>query len=118
MTTCQYNPYREGNATECQDPTPYGDSRMGYEKNPLIYFDAQFKVIQETLYPNSAFYILDAAQPAMMQFSYQLNLERLIKPQPSKAYPLPDAGMSGLGVTSEKELFLAFGNQLYIADLP
>lgn len=118
MTTCQYNPYREGNATECQDPTPYGDSRIGYEKNPLVYFDAQFRVIQETLYPNSAFYILDTAQKAIMQFSYQLNLERLIKPQPSKTYPLPGTGMSGTGITSEKELFLAFGNQLYIANLP
>lgn len=118
MTTCQYNPYREGNATECQDPTPYGDSRIGYEKNPLVYFNSQFRVIQETQYPNSAFYILDSSQQAIMQFSYQLNLEKLIKPQPSKTYPLPDTAMSGLGITSEKELFLAYGNQLYIADLP
>jgi len=118
ITTCQYNAYREGNAIECQDPNPFGDSRIGYEKNPLVYFDSKFRVIQETQYPNSAFYILDSAQQAILQFSYQLNLEKLIKPQPSKTYPLPDTEMSGLGVTNEKELFLAYGNQLYIADLP
>jgi hypothetical protein len=118
MTTCQYNPYRDGNATECQDPTTYGDSRIGYEKNPLIYFDAQFRVIQETTYPNSAFYILDAVQRAVLQYSYQLNLERMLKPQPSKTYPLPETEMTGVGVSAEKELFLAFGNQLYVGDLP
>lgn len=118
MTTCQYNPYREGNATECQDPTAYGDSRIGYEKNPLIYFDTQFRVIQETTYPNSAFYILDSQQRAVLQYSYQLNLEKMLKPQPSKTYPLPEAEMTGVGVSAEKELFLAFGNQLYVGDLP
>jgi hypothetical protein len=118
MTTCQYNPYREGNATECQDPTAYGDSRIGYEKNPLVYFDSQFRVIQETTYPNSAFYILDAAERAVLQYSYQLNLERMLKPQPSKTYPLPETEMSGVGVSTEKELFLAFGNQLYVGELP
>lgn len=118
MTTCQYNPYREGNATECQDPTAYGDSRIGYEKNPLVYFDSQFRVIQETTYPNSAFYILDAAKRAVLQYSYQLNLERMLKPQPSKTYPLPETEMTGVGVSTEKELFLAFGNQLYVGELP
>ena len=118
MTTCQYNAYRDGNATECSDPTAYSDSRIGYEKNPLVYFDSQFRVIQETTYPNSAFYILDAARGAVLQYSYQLNLERTLKPQPSKTYPLPDAAMTGLGVSTEKEIFLAFGNQLYVGDLP
>ncbi|MHB8808267.1 MAG: hypothetical protein ACYC59_11920 [Anaerolineaceae bacterium] len=118
MTTCQYNSYREGNATECLDPTAYGDSRIGYEKNPLIYFDTQFRVIQETTYPNSAFYILDAKQRAVLQYSYQLNLERMLKPQPSKTYPLPETEMTGVGISTEKELFLAFGNQLYVGNLP
>lgn len=118
MTTCQYNDYREGNATECKEPTAYSDSRIGYEKSPLVYFDSQFRIIQETTYPNSAFYILDAAQGAVLQYSYQLNLERTFKPQPSKTYPLPDAAMTGLGVSTEKEIFLAFGNQLYVGDLP
>jgi type II secretory pathway pseudopilin PulG len=118
MTTCQYNAYRDGNPTECQDPTPYSDSRVGYEKNPLIYFDAQFKGIQETTYPTSAFYILDAANRAVLQYSYQLNLERTLKPQPSKTYPLPETDMTGVGISTTKELFLAFGNQLYVGGLP
>jgi hypothetical protein len=118
MTTCQYNAYRQGNPTECLDPAPYGDSRIGYEKNPLVYFDTDFSVIQETFYPNAAFYILDSASSAVMQFSSQLNLERLLKPQPSKTYPLPDKAMTGLGVTTDKEIFLAYGNQLYVGEMP
>ncbi|HAF61666.1 MAG TPA: hypothetical protein DCK95_05010 [Anaerolineaceae bacterium] len=118
MTTCQYNAYRAENATECQDPAPYGDSRIGYEKNPLVYFDSSFRVIQETLYPSSAFYILDNNNRAVLQFSYQLNLEKMLKPQPSRTYPLPETDMTGLGVTTEKEIFLAFGNQLYVSELP
>ncbi len=118
MTTCQYDAYREGNATECEEPTPYSDSRVGYEKSPLVYFDSQFRIIQETTYPNSAFYILDAGQGAILQYSYQLNLERTLKPQPSKTYPLPETAMTGLGVSTENEVFLAFGNQLYVGDLP
>jgi len=118
MTTCQYNAYRQGNPTECLDPAPYGDSRIGYEKNPLVYFNTEFSVIQETFYPNAAFYILDSASSAVMQFSSQLNLERLLKPQPSKTYPLPDQAMTGLGVTTDKEIFLAYGNQLYVGEMP
>ena len=118
MTTCQYNPYREGNATECQDPTSYSDGRVGYEKNPLVYFNAKFTEIEETTYPNAAFYILDAANRTVLQYSYQLNLERTLKPQPSKTYPLPETEMTGMGVSTDKDLFLAFGNQLYVAELP
>ncbi|HEY60448.1 MAG TPA: hypothetical protein G4N92_07185 [Anaerolineae bacterium] len=118
MTLCQFNPYRETKRTECQDPAPYSDSRVSYDKKPLVYMDACFVGMQDMRYPNASLYILDAANNAVMQFSYQLNMERVLKPQPSRNYPIPDSSPTGFGISVDKEIFLAYGNQILIAALP
>ena len=118
MTICQYNAYKENDVTECQDPAPYSDNRPGHEKNPLIYIGASFVDMQNMRYPDASLYILDAANQAIMQFSYQLNLEHVMKPQPSRIYPLPDSSPTAFGVSLNKEIFLAYDNQLFVTVLP
>ena len=117
MSQCKYSALKDVKLTECQDPAPYNDSRVGREKKPWIFMDSRFILMQQTTLPNAAIYILDAGNRSISQFSYQLNLEKVLKPQISREYPLPDRDPTGFGVTSDMELFLAYNNQLFIAPL-
>ena len=115
MTFCQYSTDVE--STECQDPFPYGDNRAGREKDPWIFMDSNFELMQQTKLPNAAIYILDSANRSINKFSYQLNLENVIRAQVNQEYPIPDINPTGFGITSDMEVFLAFENKLFIAPL-
>ena len=117
MTLCRYSAYKDVKLTECQDPAPYSDSRVGRERKPWIFLDSQLHMMQQTNMPNAALYVLDIQNRSINQFSYQLNLERVFKPQINRNFPLPDLAPSGFGITSDMEVFLSFNNQLYIAPL-
>ena len=118
MTTCRYGPDKEVRKTECQDPTPYTDNRVGREdKKPWIFPDTEFAMLQATRLPDASIYMLDAANTSLYQFSYQLNLEHVMRPQYNRNYPLPNTKPSGFGISPDLELFLAFDNQLFIAPL-
>ena len=118
MTTCRYSSEKEVRLTECEDPAPYGDNRVGrQDKRPWIFTDTAFRMLQATRLPNSSIYILDALNTSIYQFSYQLNLERVLRPQYNQNYPLPEIQPSGFGISQEMEIFLAFGNKLFIAPL-
>jgi hypothetical protein len=116
MTTCRYGPDKAVRLTECQDPSPFTDNRVGREdKKPWIFTDAEFVALQAVRVPDSSIYILDARNTSLYQFSYQLNLEHVLRPQYNRSYPLPDSEPSGFGVSQDKDLFLAFDNKLFIA---
>jgi len=117
MSLCRYSALKDVKLTECQDPAPFSDSRAGREKKPWIFMDTRFEMLQQTRSPNTALYILDSANRSINQFSMQLNLERVLKAQTNRNYPIPDVDPSGFGVTADMEIFLAFGNQLFIAPL-
>ncbi len=118
VTTCRYGPDKEVRKTECQEPAPYTDNRVGREdKNPWIFPDTEFVMLQATRLPDASIYMLDAANTSLYQFSYQLNLEHVMRPQYNRNYPLPDTKPSGFGISPDLELFLAFDNQLFIAPL-
>lgn len=118
MTTCQYGENKALKKTACKDPAPYTDARLGHEKSPWIFMDSHFISMQATHLPNSAIYILDDANRAVFQMSYQLNLEATLKIAPSRAYPAPARAPTAFGVSTTQYLFLAFDNQLYFANLP
>ncbi|MDK2982041.1 MAG: hypothetical protein PWQ55_2388 [Chloroflexota bacterium] len=117
MSLCVYSPLKDVKLTECQDPAPYSDSRAGREKNPWIFMDSRFDLMQQTVLPNAAIYILDSQNGSIDQFSFQLNLERVWRPQTNRNYPLPDKAPTGFGISPDMEVFLAYDNQLYIAPL-
>jgi hypothetical protein len=117
MSLCKYSALKDVKLTECQDPAPYNDSRVGREKKPWIFMDSRFELMQQTKLPNAAIYILDAGNRSINQFSYQLNLEKVLKPQINREYPVPDSDPTGFGVTTDLEVFLAYNNQLFIAPL-
>jgi hypothetical protein len=118
MTACRYGPDKEVRKTECQDPAPFTDNRVGREdKKPWIFPDAEFLMLQATRLPDASIYMLDAASTSLYQFSYQLNLEHVMRPLYNRSYPLPETKPSGFGISPDLELFLAFDNQLFIAPL-
>jgi hypothetical protein len=118
MTICRYSEEKEVRLTECQDPSPYTDNRLGRkDKKPWIFPDATFSLAQGTRLPNASIFILDGTGQSIYQFSYQLNLEKVLRPLHNKNLPLPQSMASGFGISPEADIFLAFGNQLFIAPL-
>jgi len=118
MTLCQYSPLKDVKLTECQDPAPFTDNRVGIENSkPWIFMGTHFIGMQQTRLPNTSLYVLDDISSALYQFSYHLNLERTLKPQKNRNYPMPTSKPTGFGITPDQEVFLAFGNQLYIAPM-
>jgi hypothetical protein len=118
MTTCRYSPDKVVRLTACQDPSPYTDNRVGRtDKKPWIFVDSLFVSLQAARVPTSSIYVLDARNTTLYQFSYQLNLEHVLRPQYNRSYPLPESEPTGFGVSTDKDLFLAFGNKLFIAPL-
>ena len=117
MTLCQYSALKDVKLTECQDPAAYSDNRAGREKKPWIFLDSRFEMLQQTVLSNAAIYILDSENKSIDQFSFQLNLEKVWRPQANRNYPLPDMAPTGFGISSDMEVFLAYQNQLFIAPL-
>jgi hypothetical protein len=72
---------------------------------------------QATRLPNASIFLLDSVGQSIYQFSYQLNLERVLRALYNKSYPVPATAPSGFGITPESDIFLAFDNRLFIAPL-
>jgi len=118
MTLCQYSPLKDVKLTECKDPAPFTDNRVGIENSkPWIFMGTHFIDMQQTQLPNASLYLLDEISSTLYQFSYQLNLERTLKPQANRNYPMPTSNPSGFGISPDQEVFLAYDNQLFIAPL-
>jgi len=118
MTLCRYNPPEEVKLTECEDPAPFTDNRVGAENTkPWIFMGTHFVGMQQARVPNASLFLLDDVSSTLYQFSYHLNLERTLKPQTNRNYPMPTSAPSGFGITPDQEVFLAYGNQLFIAPM-
>jgi hypothetical protein len=118
MIQCRYSADKKVRLTECLDPSPYTDNRVGRpDKKPWIFTDAVFGMAQATQLPNASIFLLNKANQSIYQFSFQLNLERVLRAQYNKNYPIPSSPPSGFGITPEADIFLAFDNRLFIAPL-
>ncbi|MDO9545796.1 MAG: hypothetical protein Q7J07_03485 [Pelolinea sp.] len=118
MTICQYSLLKDVKLTECEDPAPFTDNRVGSgNKKPWIFMGTNFLGLEQTRFSNASLYLLDGVSSTLYQFSYQLNLERTLKPQANRNYPMPTNPPSGFGITPDKEVFIAYGNQLFIAPM-
>jgi hypothetical protein len=118
MTLCQYSSLKDVKLTECKDPAPFTDNRVGSEnKKPWIFMGTHFIGMDQTKISNASLYLLDDISSTLYQFSFQLNLERTLKPQTNRNYPMPLIHPTGFGITPDKELFIAFENQLFFAPM-
>lgn len=118
MIQCRYSADKNVRLTECQVPSRFSDNRVGRsEKKPPVFGDANFLLLNATRLPNASIFILDSMGNSVYQFSYQLNLERILRAQENKNFPMPSIAPTGFGITPESDIFLAFKNKLFIAPL-
>jgi hypothetical protein len=117
MTTCTFRAYSQAE-TKCIDPAIYGDIRPGKPGELAVFSEAKFTELRSTTAPDASLYILDENNPSIYHFSLRLNLQRILKPEVIEGYPKPKVPLSAFEITTNRLLLMAFGNQLYYAQLP
>jgi hypothetical protein len=117
VTTCMSGMYDTYQA-RCQDPAAYGDLRPGREGQTLTFMDTQFNNILTTSPPDPSLFLLDVSTPSIYHFSLQLNLDRIVQPSKQIESSMPDSPATSFTISPSRILFLAYGNQVYYANLP
>jgi len=117
ITMCTSGMY-ENFQTRCEDPASYGDLRPGREGQTLTFMDAKFSSILTTLPPDPSLFLLDENAPSIYHFSLQLNLDREIQPSTQVEYTTPNPPATTFTISPSRILFLAYGDQVYYANLP
>jgi hypothetical protein len=118
MTVCQSSGFAFA-ATKCTDPAPYGDSRPGYEPNPLLFAGSRFTHIQTTEPPDPSLFALDAANKSVYHLSLRrLNLQRQYRAVIDGNFPLPNEAATAFAIAPNRRVLVAFGNKLFFAPLP
>jgi hypothetical protein len=117
MTTCTFRAYSQAE-TLCDDPALYGDIRPGKPGEIANFGEAKFSEVLTTQPPDASLYMLDENKPSLYHFSLRLNLQRILIPQIIEGYPEPKQLLSSFGITTNRLLLLAYGNQLFYTQLP
>ncbi|NPV55558.1 MAG: hypothetical protein HPY76_02640 [Anaerolineae bacterium] len=117
MAACLNRTFTLGKAT-CSDPASFGDQRQGQPPEVLLFPDTRFIQLATTAPPDPSVYALDAASNSMYHFSLRLNLQRLLQPQDSADYPIPEKPLTAFAITSGRIVVFAFENEVYLAEMP
>ncbi len=116
MTLCTYRLGRD-DTTKCK-ASPYLDERQGVEPEPAIMKGTHFIQMMSTEPPQSSLYILDAAAPAVYQFSLRQTFIKQIRPMTDDDFVIPKTPATAFVVTPGRSIVLAFGDQIYLGVLP
>jgi hypothetical protein len=108
LTTCTF-----GYPTRCEDPALINDIRDGGGNDPTID-DALFQEIQFSPPPDPSLYLLEPSIHSIYHFSVRLTFQRQFR----SANPLPDGPATAFAISQGHQVFLAVGNQVYVAPLP
>jgi hypothetical protein len=117
MTTCTFRAYSQAE-TKCTDPALYGDIRPGKPAELANFGEAKFTETLTTQAPDASLYMLDQNKPSVYHFSLRLNLQRILIPSVIEGYPEPKKPLSAFGITTNRLLLLAYGNQLFYTQVP
>ena len=108
LTTCSF-----GYPTRCEDPAMMTDLR--YDNNQTATIDgAAFQEIQITTPPDSSIFLLEPTTPSIYRFTLRLNYYTQYRPQSTFA----EGSATAFYVSPGHQIFLAIGNQVYVAPLP
>ncbi len=102
---------------ECDNPYPYQDTRPGAEVIDLDFGSLKFGKLSYSPPPDPSLYFLDPETAELYQFSLRLNLNRVLR-SASASGVLPNRDVTAFNVSSNRRVFLAFGNSLFEAKLP
>ena len=108
LTTCVF-----GYPTRCEDPAMMTDLRVGGSVSPNID-GVIFQEIQLTSPPDSSIFLLEPTIPSVFRFTLRLNYHIQYRPKE----PLPGGQVTAFAVSPGHQIFLAVGNQVYVAPLP
>lgn len=112
VTRCVYSSLDTA-PTRCTEPADFTDTRAGRQAGPSIS-GAVFSQIQYAPPPEPSIFLLDPQARAVYHFSVQLTLQR----QYRSAGALPEGEATAFAVSPNRRLFLALGDQLFVALLP
>ena len=101
----------------CTDPLKYEDRRPGRETSPTTLSDTAFKQLIAVEMPNPSLYMLDTSSSAIYQFSMALYLNEQYRAQPYGETKLPDEAPTAFAISTNRQVFIAFGNRLYYAQI-
>ncbi len=118
MVECTYSHLKDYKLTECLDPAPYGDMRTGQTPQAISFPESNFVQMRMTAAPDSSIYLLDAHAKAIYHFSLQRNLQKILHPRLMDGYNLDVLSPTAIAVSSSRTAFIAFGSQIYYAQLP
>jgi len=102
---------------ECEDPYVYQDGRSGAEAGTLDFGALGFSQLSYSPPPDPSLYYLAAEQAELYQFSLRLNLNRVLRSGASGG-SLPGRPVTAFNVGSNRNVYLAFGSELYYAVIP
>jgi hypothetical protein len=112
VTRCVYSNL-EIAPTRCVEPASFTDTRSGRQAGPTMV-GTTFSQIQYAPPPEPSIYLLDSPTGAVYHFSVQLTLQRQYRTASE-----PSTGeATAFAVSPNRRLFLAIGDQLYVATLP
>jgi hypothetical protein len=104
--------------TQCNDPSPYADSRPGREPNPLIITGTSLSQVEYVPPPDPSIYLFDKNTNGVYHFSLKMNLHRVIKPLLTGTNRLPKKLPTAFTVSPNRTIFIAFDDQVYVAIAP
>lgn len=111
MITCIFSDLAEA-PTTCEQPARYSASPSGEAESPLNGLFT-FTKMAHTPAPEPSIYLLDAANQRVYHFSLRLNLAA----QYRTATALPEGEIVAFAVSPTRILFIAIGNEIFVAIL-
>lgn len=100
----------------CEDPYLYQDARTA-AASQLDFSSLHFSQLAYSTGPDPSLYYLEPDQAELYQFSLRLNLNRILRAEAGSG-SLPHKAVTAFTVSTNRVVFLAFGNEVYYAAMP
>ncbi len=104
--------------TRCADPAVFNDPRSGRDHKPNLMPDTLFSQILTINAPDPSLFMLDPTHASIYRFSVVLNFQDQIRPSSTTNPALPRSEPTAFTITPRRIAFLAYDNQVYMAQMP
>lgn len=104
--------------TRCVDPAKFSDNRAGRQTKPELMPEAHFIDLLSINAPDPSLYLLDEKNTAVYRFSVVLNFQDQMRPSTATDTPLPKRSVTAFTITQRRMVFLAYGSQIFMAQMP
>ena len=104
--------------TRCADPAVFNDPRSGRDHKPNLMPDTLFSQILTINAPDPSLFMLDPSHASIYRFSVLLNFQDQMRPSSTTNPALPRTEPTAFTITPRRIAFLAYDNQVYMAQMP